>query len=285
MCALSTSQYLNMTTFAIGDIQGCHQKMEDLIAQIYATSPAADLIFVGDLVNRGPDSLATLRKIRSFGSRAKVVLGNHDLHLLAVAHGIRKHHRSDTLEEILQASDRDELLEWLRHQPIALMEGNNLIVHAGVLPQWTAQQTIELAHEFETMLQGPRWFDFLQEMYGNTPAKWSDALQGNDRLRCIVNALTRMRYCHPDGTMELAADKGAPGTESTLLPWFDVPGRKTSETTIICGHWSTLGLVMRPNLISIDTGCLWGGKLTAVCLDDRSLLQVDCPQYQKPGSI
>lgn len=259
--------------------------MEALLEKIYACCATPRLIFLGDLVNRGPQSLTTLRRIRSLGEQARVVLGNHDLHLLAVSQGIRKPHPSDTLNDILDAPDRDALLDWLRQQPLAILEDNYLIVHAGVLPQWRAAQTRALAAEVETVLRSPDWVSFLRQMYGNQPARWSDDLQGMDRLRCIVNALTRMRFCSADGAMELAASKGTEIALPGFMPWFEVPGRLTDDVTMIVGHWSTLGLVMRPNLIALDTGCLWGGKLSAVCLEDRSLLQVDCPQYQTPGSV
>ncbi|WP_211451715.1 symmetrical bis(5'-nucleosyl)-tetraphosphatase [Collimonas antrihumi] len=269
--------------YAIGDLQGCYQSLLSLLEKIDSTTPDARLIFVGDLVNRGPQSLATLRLIRSLGDRAQALLGNHDLHLLAAAHGIRKLHRSDTLDEILNAPDRDELLDWLRQRPLALLEDGHLFVHAGTLPQWSAAKTVSLAQEVENVLRGPHWVEFLREMYGDKPARWDDALQGNERLRCIVNALTRLRFCTEDGTMELTA-KGSTGISLPgYLPWFDVPQRQTRDVTVVCGHWSTLGLVLRPNLIGLDTGCVWGGKLTAIRLADRLLLQVSCPQAQRPG--
>lgn len=274
-----------MTTFAIGDLQGCRSKLNELLERIRTVCPHPKLIFVGDLVNRGPNSLATLREVRALGDTANVVLGNHDLHLLAVANNIRKPHPSDTLDDILEAPDREELLDWLRHRPLALFENGHLLVHAGVLPQWTAQKTLALAHEVETALRGPNWLDFLRQMYGNTPAKWDDSLTGVDRLRCIVNALTRIRFCAADGTMEHSASKGVETEMPGYMPWFEVPGRKTEDVTVVFGHWSTLGLTLRPNLISLDTGCLWGGKLTAVCLADRTVVQVNCPQFQRPGSI
>jgi bis(5'-nucleosyl)-tetraphosphatase (symmetrical) len=271
-----------MTTFAIGDVQGCHEQMFALIRQIDLVSSSRKLIFVGDLVNRGPHSLATLRYVRSLGESASVVLGNHDLHLLALAHGIRTPHSSDTMDEILNAPDRDELIDWLRHRPLANFDQGFLIVHAGVLPQWTLQQTLELAREVEHALQGPNWVNFLRVMYGNTPATWVDSLEGPDRLRCIVNAFTRLRYCSVDGTMDFESKEGSSAPSSGYMPWFDVPGRKTEEVTVVFGHWSTLGLTMRPNLIGLDTGCIWGGKLTAVRLEDRAIFQVTCPQHQKP---
>ncbi|HEV7856053.1 MAG TPA: symmetrical bis(5'-nucleosyl)-tetraphosphatase [Herminiimonas sp.] len=274
-----------MTTYAIGDLQGCHDQLVLLLEKIETITPNAQFIFVGDIVNRGPKSLATLRAVRNFGKRAHIVLGNHDLNLLAIAAGLRKPHRSDTLDDILAADDRDELIDWLRHQPLALHEQGHLCVHAGVLPQWNTEQTLALAREVEAALQGPDWVQFLREMYGNEPAKWHDDLQGAERLRCIVNALTRVRYCEADGTMDFKSVEG-PGQidiAAGLMPWFDVPHRRTEETTVVFGHWSTLGLVLRPNVIGLDTGCIWGGKLTAVNLQNRTLVQIDCPQQQQPG--
>jgi bis(5'-nucleosyl)-tetraphosphatase (symmetrical) len=274
----------NMSVFAIGDAQGCQAQVLALVQKIRASSTNPTLIFVGDLVNRGPRSLETLRYIHGLGDRAKVVLGNHDLHLLAVAHGIRKPHKSDTLEEILSAPDRDELLTWLRRQPLALWECGHLVVHAGVVPQWSVQQTLSLAQEVSNVLSGPDWLIFLGQMYGNTPERWEDALQGADRLRCIVNTLTRIRFCSDDGTMDFTSKEGNLGAPTGFMPWFDVPSRKTMDTPVVFGHWSTLGLTVRDNLIGLDTGCVWGGKLTAVCLNDHSVIQVECPQYQEPGS-
>lgn len=272
-----------MTTYAIGDLQGCHTQLNALLEKIDATAPNARLVFVGDIVNRGPKSLATLRQIHALRERARIVLGNHDLNLLAVACGLRKPHASDTLDDILAADDREELLTWLRHQPLALEEDGNLYVHAGVLPQWTAPQTLALSREVEAALQGDDWPEFLKRMYGNEPARWNDALEGADRLRCIVNALTRIRFCTADGSMDFKTVEGAGHAPAGMLPWFDVPHRKTESSTVVFGHWSTLGLLIRPNLLGLDTGCVWGGKLTAINLQDRSTIQVDCPQHQKPG--
>ncbi|MQR01331.1 symmetrical bis(5'-nucleosyl)-tetraphosphatase [Glaciimonas sp. GS1] len=269
--------------YAIGDLQGCHSSLVALLERIESITPNAQLIFVGDLVNRGPSSLATLRLIRSLGARAQAILGNHDLHLLAAAHGIRKLHRSDTLDPILNAPDRDELLEWLRYQPLALLQDQHLFVHAGVLPQWSGSKTFALAQEVEAKLRSTDWLDFLGEMYGNQPAMWNDALTGNARLRCIVNALTRIRFCTEAGEMEFAAKESAGSALPGYLPWFDAPQRQSNDVTVVFGHWSTLGLTLRPNLIGLDTGCVWGGKLTAIRLADRAVLQVDCPQAQKPG--
>ena len=277
---------------AIGDVQGCLAALTELLARIDgapATDPAATdhsaprLLFTGDLVNRGPQSLETLRFVRSLGERATVVLGNHDLHLLAVASGVRPAHRSDTFDEILAAPDRGELLDWLRTRPLAHEIDGHLLVHAGVLPQWDAARTLELASEVERALRGPRWVDFLRTMYGNLPARWSDDLRGAERLRVIVNALTRMRFLTADGEMDFALKEGVAAAPPGYLPWFEAPDRRSAASTVIFGHWSMLGLVNRPRLIGLDTGCVWGGALSAVRLPDRALFQVRCPQAQAPG--
>jgi bis(5'-nucleosyl)-tetraphosphatase (symmetrical) len=277
-----------MKTYVIGDLQGCAHEAGLLLERIAAHAHAiqeARILFVGDLINRGPASLTALRRMKalseSSGGRVEALLGNHDLHLLAVAAGVQQASRSDTLDEILAAPDRDELIAWLRRRPLAMFVDAHLLVHAGVPPQWSAEQTMALAAEVEEVLRGDSWVDFLARMYGNQPDRWDDSLEGIERLRCIVNALTRMRLCWPDGRMDFLhkeSDKGPEG--SSLLPWFDVPGRRTADVTVVFGHWSALGLVLRPNLVGLDSGCVWGGKLTAVCLDDRTLLQVDCPEYR-----
>jgi bis(5'-nucleosyl)-tetraphosphatase (symmetrical) len=272
-----------MTTYAIGDLQGCHDQFSALLAKINALSPDAKFIIVGDIVNRGPKSLETLRRVRHMGAR--IVLGNHDLNLLAVAAGLRKPHRSDTMDDILAAEDRDELLTWLRHQPLALFEHDHLLVHAGVLPQWNVDQTLALAREVETALQGDDWVEFLRQMYGNEPARWHDDLQGADRLRCIVNALTRIRYCTADGTMDFKSKEGSIEASAAdgLMPWFSIPSRQTVDTPVVFGHWSTLGLIVLPKLVALDTGCIWGGQLTAVNLETHGIVQVNCPQQQEPS--
>lgn len=278
-----------MKTYAIGDLQGCAHEAQVLLNRIAEDAPGeARIVFVGDLINRGPASLAALRRVARLsidsGGRVDAVLGNHDLHLLAVACGAQQLSKSDTLDEILAAPDRDELIAWLRQRPMALMEQGHLLVHAGVLPQWSAQQALALAGEVEAVLRGPGWIDFLRQMYGNQPDRWDDALTGAARLRCIVNAFTRMRLCTADGVMDFKQKESAgapPG--SNLLPWFDLPGRRSAGTPVVFGHWSALGLLLRPDLIGLDSGCVWGGKLTAICLDNRALLEVDCPEYQKHG--
>lgn len=269
--------------YAIGDLQGCAPSLEQLVTKI---PPGAPLRFVGDLVNRGPASAATLRMVRAMGTRAETVLGNHDIHLLAVAAGVRNPGSSDTLGDVLGATDRDELLEWLRHRPLALVEGGFLVVHAGVLPQWTAEQTVELAADVEQQLRGPNWRTFLADIFGNAADRWHDGLRGIARHRVVINALTRLRFCSPEGVMDFKTKEGLGKAPDGFLPWFDIPERRSQDTTIVCGHWSTLGLVMRPNLMALDTGCVWGGRLTAARMApeaaDRHVIQVDCPQYCDP---
>ena len=271
--------------YLMGDLQGCCQALERML-QTIDFSPSRDHLFVlGDLVNRGPDSLGVLRRLRGLDNAATCLLGNHDLHLLAVAHGVRKMHRSDTLAPILDAPDREDWLNWLRQQRLAVHAHGWLMVHAGVVPQWDAAQTVALAGEVETMLRSPEVGEFLTTMYGNEPARWDERLQGVDRWRCVVNSLTRLRFCATDGTMEFATKEGAGGAPEGYMPWFEVPGRRTEGTPVAFGHWSTLGLINRNDLLALDTGCLWGGHLTAVRVDGatREVIQIPCPQAQKPG--
>lgn len=256
--------------------------MQELLEIIDKESPEAKLLFAGDLVNRGPNSLDALRQVKNLETKAVTVLGNHDLHLLAVAAGIQHMKPGDSIQPILDAPDRDELIEWLRHRPMAYTGDNCLLVHAGVLPQWDLNRTMELAHEVEMVLRGPDWKAFLKEMYGNLPNKWDDSLTGTARLRCIVNGLTRLRFCKADGEMEFASKMGMSEAPAGYMPWFDVPDRKTENVTVVFGHWSTLGLVLRDNLVSLDTGCVWGGRLTAVRLSDRAVFQVSCPGFLEP---
>ena len=271
--------------YLMGDLQGCCQALDRML-QTIDFSPSRDHLFVlGDLVNRGPDSLGVLRRLRGLDNAATCLLGNHDLHLLAVAHGVRKMHRSDTLAPILDAPDREDWLLWLRQQRLAVHAHGWLMVHAGVVPQWDAAQTVALAGDVETMLRSPEVGEFLTTMYGNEPARWDERLQGVDRWRCVVNSLTRLRFCATDGTMEFATKEGAGGAPEGYMPWFEVPGRRTEGTPVAFGHWSTLGLINRDDLLALDTGCLWGGHLTAARVDGatRELIQIACPQAQKPG--
>jgi len=281
-----------MALYLIGDLQGCNSPLQRLLDRL-DFSPSRDTIFfMGDLVNRGPSSLEVLRRLIGYGDAARCLLGNHDLHLLAAAHGIRPPHRLDTLQGILQAPDRTALLDWVRHQRMALretLEGQDiLMVHAGVLPDWSAAQTMALAGEVETVLRGPDLVAFLSQMYGNTPSRWNNTLQGADRLRVIVNALTRLRFCSADGVMEFDSKEGAGTCPEGYLPWFDVPGRKTAQMAVAFGHWSTLGWLNRGDVLSLDTGCVWGGWLSALKVGAtpaaNELIQVRCEQAQRPAN-
>ncbi|MDD2720673.1 MAG: symmetrical bis(5'-nucleosyl)-tetraphosphatase [Gallionella sp.] len=263
-----------MAIYAVGDIQGCHVELVQLLEKL-RFDPATDTLWlVGDLVNRGPGSLQVLRLVKSLGDSAITVLGNHDLHLLAVAEGVARLHRGDTLDEILAAPDRDELLDWLRHQRLLHAAEGHVLVHAGLLPGWTVEQAASLAGEVETALRGDDYVDFLAHMYGNKPTAWDDGLEGYKRLRVITNALTRMRICTADGEMEFDFKAEQHKIPAGYLPWFDVAGRASCETTVVFGHWSALGLMVKNNAIALDSGCLWGGPLTAIRLPDRAVIQV-----------
>ncbi|WP_353427756.1 symmetrical bis(5'-nucleosyl)-tetraphosphatase [Polynucleobacter sp. MWH-UH19D] len=267
--------------YVVGDVQGCAPSLKALVKKLPKNSK---MIFLGDLVNRGPDSLGALRQLKVLqeSGRAECILGNHDLHLLAIDAGIRKTRGLDTVEPILNAPDRKELINWIRKRPLALSNGKVLTVHAGVLPQWDLQQTIEYAQEVEKILRSKSYKDFLGNMYGNTPNKWSNSLKGYDRLRIITNALTRMRFCTPSGKMEFESKEGLEDGPKGYIPWFKVPKRKTQDTVIYFGHWSTLGLLRESNVVGLDTGCVWGGKLTAMEISNSNkdmkyseIIQVD----------
>jgi bis(5'-nucleosyl)-tetraphosphatase (symmetrical) len=266
-----------LSTYAIGDLQGCFAPLERVVEKLQF-DPARDrLWFVGDLVNRGPDSLRCLRFVKSLGSAAVSVLGNHDLHLACVAEGVERRRKRDTLDDVLEAPDRDELVAWLRARPLMHVEGGFALVHAGLLPQWTVARARELAAEVEARLSGPDYRELLERMYGDHPDRWSDDLTGIDRLRVIVNAMTRLRVVDADGAMVLKF-KGEPGeANDAWTPWFDAPGRASRDHTIVFGHWSALGLCLRPDVLGLDSGCVWGRSLSAVRLEDRALFQVPCP--------
>ena len=267
-----------MALYAIGDLQGCLAPLERLVEAL-AFDPARDrLWFVGDMVNRGPDSLGCLRFVKSLGTSAITVLGNHDLHLLCVAEGIEKARPRDTLGDVLAAPDRDELVDWLRRRPLMHVEGAYALLHAGLLPEGPVPKARALAGEVEVVLQGTGWRRFLSHLYGNRPERWDDGLAGDDRLRAIVNAMTRLRVCTREGAMDLSF-KGEPGERHAhRIPWFEMPDRQSATHTIVCGHWSAMGLRVTPKLLALDSGCVWGRTLTAVRLGDRRLWQVPCPE-------
>jgi bis(5'-nucleosyl)-tetraphosphatase (symmetrical) len=275
-----------MARYAIGDIQGCCDELQALLERCRYSADRDELWFVGDLVNRGPQSLKTLRFVRSLGAGATVVLGNHDLHLLALAFGSRRKAKDgDTLDEVLDAPDRDQLLEWLLGRPMAVFDEprGDFLVHAGLAPDWTPRTAAKLAREVEAVLRDDARTLF-DGMYGNKPDRWSDGLRGMDRLRFVINAFTRMRYCRADGTVDLKF-KNSPGEQpEDLYPWFDAPDRKSAGVRVVCGHWSTLGYQRRRDLLALDTGCVWGGALTAVNLDvDEPPVQLACSNHQLPG--
>lgn len=273
-----------MATFAIGDLQGCYAEFAQLL-QLIAFNPTRDRLWlVGDLVNRGPDSLAVLRHVKNLGDAAVCVLGNHDFHLLMLAYGFTKARTSDTLQAILATPDRAVLIDWLRHRPLIVHEDDYLMVHAGLLPQWTAQTAACLAREVETHLRDSEPQAFFAQLYGNEPNAWRDDLAPFDRMRLVVNACARLRFCTADGGMEFAEKRAAEYAPSGYLPWFSIPERRSAQVTIVCGHWSTLGLTLRPNLLMLDSGCVWGGTLSAVRLEDRRVFQVPAraPIHAKP---
>ena len=265
-----------MATYAIGDVQGCRDALDALLGEIGFSSARDTLWFVGDLVNRGAQSAEVLRFVRSLGDRAVVVHGNHDLHLLAFAAGHAKARADDTFHDVLAAPDRGELLDWLRARPMLHVDGGYAMVHAGLLPAWSIDQARSLAAEVETALRAPNHRDFFAQLYGSRPDAWRDDLRGADRLRVIVNAMTRMRFCTAAGVMDFRVkgeiEKALPG----YLPWFDVPDRRSRGMPIVCGHWSALGLRVTPDLLALDTGCVWGGHLTAIRLEDRRVYQAAC---------
>ena len=271
-----------MAVYAVGDIQGCYDELRTLLDTI-RFDPGRDTIwFVGDLVNRGPKSLKTLRFVKSMGKSAICVLGNHDLHLLSLALVGSAPVNRGNLDRVLRAGDRDELIDWLRRRPLAHYDRNlnTLMVHAGVIPQWSTREVLDRAREVERVLRGRRPDKFLSVMYGKKPNLWSDDLKGNDRLRFITNCLTRIRFRTNNGRLDFEEKLSPKYADKKLSPWFAAPKRKTANTRIVFGHWSTLGLMDKPGLLALDTGCVWGGALTAVRLDGPGVL-VEVPSMQE----
>jgi bis(5'-nucleosyl)-tetraphosphatase (symmetrical) len=264
--------------YLMGDVQGCAQALEQLLAQLAFSASRDRLVVLGDLVNRGAGSLAVLQRLSALGDAAVCLLGNHDLHLLAVAQGHRHLKEGDTLQDLLNSPDLAQWTDWLRHQRLAHVESGWLCVHAGVVPQWDTTQTLALAAEVQALLRSPALPDFLAQMYGNDPHQWRDDLQGTPRLRFIINTLTRIRFCSDAGELDLKTKEGAQAAVPGFRPWFEVPGRRSQDQPIAFGHWSALGLINRPDLLALDTGCVWGGQLSAMRVDGgrRDLIQVPC---------
>ena len=272
-----------MAIYAIGDIQGCFDDLLKLLDTIAFDNTTDQLWFAGDLVNRGPKSLETLRFVKSLGNSAVTVLGNHDMHLLA-ASCQPKANKKDALTQVLEAPDRDELIHWLRHQPLFHYNDDFCMIHAGLPPQWDFKKTQKMAEIAEETLKSPDYAVFLKQMYGNKPNVWSANLKGMPRLRFIINCFTRMRYCDVSGRLDFANTGPIGSQPEGLIPWFDVPNRKSADMRIICGHWSTLGYYEGSNCYAIDTGCLWGGQLTAIKLSDPvERISIDCPGEKKPS--
>ena len=272
--------------YLAGDVQGCDEALKRLLDRI-GFSPSRDrIVLLGDLVNRGPSSLAVLQRVSALGDSATSLLGNHDLHLLAVAHGVRGLHKGDTFGDVLADADAPKWLDWLRQQKLAHLEAGWLCVHAGVVPQWTTADTLNLAGEVQALLRSPDLAAFMPRMYGNEPDQWQDTLSGDQRLRFVINTLTRIRFCTPEGRLDFKAKEGAAAAPAGYAPWFKVPGRATADQPIAFGHWSTLGLIDTALLLATDTGCVWGGALTAVRVDGgrREVMQVACAQSQVPGA-
>jgi bis(5'-nucleosyl)-tetraphosphatase (symmetrical) len=275
-----------MAIYAIGDVQGCFDDLRRLLDRL--SFGAGDTLWlVGDLVNRGPRSAEVLRFVRDLGERAVTVLGNHDLHLLAAAAGVRRIGPKDTFTDVLDAPDRDELLDWLRSRPLMHFDParNVALIHAGLAPEWDPGSARSLAAEVEAALRSPRHREFFRHMYGDRPDRWSEGLAGPDRLRFIVNCFTRLRLCHADGRPDFAAKGTAYGRSDALIPWFDAPGRKSAAATVVFGHWSMLGRYHRPGLFALDSGCVWGGALTALRLDSDppEWHGLPCPVHCEPG--
>lgn len=272
-----------MAIYAIGDIQGCYDDLRHLLDKIDFNKKNDQLWFVGDLVNRGPKSLETLRFIKSLGNSAICVLGNHDLHLLAVAYKCSPVRAKDTLRPILQAKDKDELLYWLRHRPLFHYNDDFCLLHAGLPPQWNFAMAKKMAKKVEKELRGNNYLKFFKDMYGNEPEQWSDKLKDHEQLRFAVNCFTRMRLCDAKGCLDFKYSGKLGSQPKHLIPWFDLPDRKNAHLKIIFGHWSALGYHHSNNCYAIDTGCLWGGQLTALKLNSKMhRISVDCKGHRIP---
>ncbi len=271
-----------MAIYAIGDIQGCYDQLLTLLDFIQFDKKSDQLWFAGDLVNRGPKSLETIRFVKSLGSSAVTVLGNHDLHLLATAFKQRKPHKKDSLTTILHAPDCDELLYWLRHQPLFHYNDDYCLLHAGLPPQWDFANTKAMANKAEKILQGDDHIEFFKNMYGDKPDKWHSDLKGMEKIRFIVNCFTRIRYCDKSGRLDFNHSGPLGSQPQHLIPWFEAPNRQSTDMKIIFGHWSTLGYHQSDNCYGIDTGCLWGGQLTAIKLGKKvKRFSIDCKQSVK----
>lgn len=276
-----------MATYLVGDIQGCFDDLKILLEEANFDPVQDHLYIAGDLVARGPDSLSVLRFVKSLGNHGHTVLGNHDLHLLAVSEGIMKPKSKDKTLPILEADDRDELLNWLRHQPLLIhVEHSNsrapgfIMTHAGIPPSWNRDTAIQCAHEVEAILQSDRYVWLLENMYANEPSLWSNDLEGIDRYRYIINALTRMRFCDPDGRLDMTCKLPPEKVEdNALVPWFAMKNRYPIKETLVFGHWAALGGVLTNNLLGLDTGCVWGGSLTMVRWEDGQRFSRPCPVY------
>ena len=272
-----------MATYAIGDVQGCFDELQALLTKVQFAKRDR-LWFVGDLVNRGPKSLEVLRFVRDLGERAVVVLGNHDLHLVTQHEGFAKPRKYDTFTDVLDAPDRRALVDWLRARPLMHVDADHAMVHAGLLPQWSIARALGLAGEVESALKARSYREFLANMYGNEPARWRDDLAGYDRLRVIVNAMSRLRLVTPDGTMEFNHKLGLANLPAGYVPWYDAPGRASRGERVIFGHWAALGLLLREDVICLDSGCVWGRALTALRLEDQRVFQLDCPELEGTAS-
>ena len=270
-----------MATYAIGDVQGCYDELMDLVALVDFDPSIDRFWFTGDLIDRGPKSLDVLRYVKGLGHAAVTVLGNHDLSLIAAAAGHRrrsKRTKRDGIDEVLEADDAAELVDWLRHRPLVHHERGHLLIHAGVLPAWSADDVLARASEVERALRSDEWRELCANMYGDEPRAWQESLAGWERVRLTINSCTRMRFCALDGSLDLEANGTVASAAPGLTPWFRVNGRAAGDATIVCGHWAMLGLHIEPNVFHLDSGCVWGGALTALRIEDREIFQVPSRQ-------